>query len=767
MIPEYIFKRSEANSIPVLLLPFIKQKNIESSDIKLCIPLDMNPNGNMCDSYILCTSEKIITLSGIVSSTMEKHKKNVRKFILTDESELDLSDYTSFDIASEVSSLTLIGISENDGGKLIARASLTRRYELESAQLYLKMLRETGDIKLMIDSSEDSLYCPKCKTRYSDPASKICFECMDRKKIMQRVWELMIKYKGMMLTLMLTLLVTGALGIATPLISSVFMYDKVIGDPENQFYGMIGLAVGMLILVKVLSTVISAIHSIVSSVIAAKMVYDLKKTIFSSIQRLSVGFFTSRKTGGLMTQVSGDANTIYWFFCDGMPGVLYNVSQMIAVTIIMFVMNPLLALVSLITFPIAFVAVSSLRGRMKVFHRRRFSRESSMNGLLSGVLSGIRVVKAFAKEDDEIERFNKKSVDCASAEKDASDYSATHSPYVNFLLGFSSILVWGVGGVMIMKGYGNLTYGVLSAFVACMNMVYSPMFQLVGMLSQATDSMNAMGRLVEIMDALPDVKESDNPIHIDNFEGSIEFRNVSFGYDVAKNVINNVSFKVEAGHSLGIVGHTGMGKSTIANLIIRLYDTGEGGVYLDNVNVRDISLKQLHENTAIVSQETYIFIGTVYENIAYATPDAKPEDVIYAAKIAGAHEFISRMSEGYETMIGMGYGDLSGGEKQRISIARALLKNPKILILDEATAAMDTQTERNIQEALERLKKGRTTVMIAHRLSTLRDVDSLIVVEDGKIIEEGTHSKLIREKGIYYDLYRLQLEAMKNIGVEE
>ena len=293
------------------------------------------------------------------------------------------------------------------------------------------------------------------------------------------------------------------------------------------------------------------------------------------------------------------------------------------------------------------------------------------------------------------------------------------------------------------------------------------MYSLVGMVSQASDSVNAMGRLVEIMDATPDVVEKEDPVRLPELQGHVEFKNVSFGYDNAKTILKNVSFDIPAGTSLGIVGKTGAGKSTLANLLIRLYDVGEGGIYIDGVNVKDISFDDLHKSTAIVSQETYLFIGTVYDNIAYACPDATPDDVINAAKIAGAHEFITKMPEGYETMIGLGYMNLSGGERQRISIARALLKNPKILILDEATAAMDTQTERNIQNALERLTNGRTTIMIAHRLSTLRDVDKLIVIDNGAITEAGTHDELIRKKGDFYKLYKIQLDAMTNIGIEE
>ncbi len=761
---EYIYKRSEPGCVPKILIPTLEEQKIDLKEIKICIPIDRSRDGMSTQGYIIGTKTDMYVISGFTSSVITK-KKNERKYEASDIFARKLSDFEEFKVEENVSSLALFAKGRDGGYILAANASLTCRHELESAAEYLTSLAVQGTFTPMPDSEEEALFCPKCGQRYADPVNKICTECLDRKKIVARTMELLKKYKVKIGIIILMLILTGSVGIITPYFSATFFYDRVLGDVGDKFYGKILLVVGIVVGTRFLSTLISVVHNIVTSVIAAELVYDLKKTIFSSIQRLSVGFFTSRKTGGLMTQVSGDAGTIYSFFCDTLPYFLVNVVQIIAVAIIMTVMNPALSLLSLVTFPIAFFAVKSLFAVNRKYHNRRFAKQRSMTSTLSDILTGIRVVKAFAKEDDETERFNKKSMDAARTDKKTANFSSVAFPSVNFLLYISNLVVWGVGGVMVMKG--TMTYGVLALFVSYMNMVYSPMYQLVGMVSQASDSVNAMGRLVEIMDAVPDVVESSDPTVIGDLKGRVEFRNVTFGYDSAKMILKDVSFDIPAGSSLGIVGHTGAGKSTLANLLIRLYDTNAGGIYIDGVNVKDMSFDELHKNTAIVSQETYLFIGTVYDNIAYACPGASPEEVIYAAKIAGAHEFITKMPEGYETMIGLGYMNLSGGERQRISIARALLKNPKILILDEATAAMDTQTERNIQNALERLMSGRTTIMIAHRLSTLRDVDRLIVIDGGVITEEGTHEELIRQKGDFYKLYKIQLEAMKNIGIEE
>ena len=314
---------------------------------------------------------------------------------------------------------------------------------------------------------------------------------------------------------------------------------------------------------------------------------------------------------------------------------------------------------------------------------------------------------------------------------------------------------------------GNMTYGTLVLFLSYVGMINSPLFMFVDMTHFFSHCMNGVQRLFEIYDAEPEVTEKENAIKKDSLDGHVQFSNVVFSYDKSRRIIDDVSFDIEPGKMIGIVGHSGAGKSTLANLLIRLYDVSEGQITIDGVNVKDYSFDTLRKNIAIVSQETYLFIGSILENIRYAKPDATKEEIIQAAKIAGAHDFIVKLPDGYNTQIGLGYKDLSGGERQRISIARAVLLNPRILILDEATAAMDTETERKIQTALEKLIVGKTTIVIAHRLSTLRDADKLIVIENGKMPEFGTHGELIRQKGIYYKLYMLQLEALKNVGVAE
>ena len=339
-----------------------------------------------------------------------------------------------------------------------------------------------------------------------------------------------------------------------------------------------------------------------------------------------------------------------------------------------------------------------------------------------------------------------------------------------------SVFVWALGGVMILLNYrypsfisdgAVLTYGTLATFLSYVSMIYSPLFFFVNMVSMTADSMNAMGRLIEIMDAKPEVVESAKPLSPETVSGRVTFEDVGFSYTVGHPVLKNISFDLPAGKTLGIVGKTGAGKSTLANLLIRLYDPSEGRILLDGVDLKDLSFEYLRNSISIVSQDTYLFSGTVLENVRYANKNASLEEVLYACVASGAHDFIMKLPDGYDTKIGQGNADLSGGERQRLSIARAILKNPKILILDEATAAMDTRTEQIIQRSITALSKGRTTLIIAHRLSTLRDADELIVLDKKTVVERGTPQELLRQKGEYFKLYKLQLEALRTIGISE
>lgn len=631
----------------------------------------------------------------------------------------------------------------------------------------LNELKKEGKVdKEKLESTVGELpFCPKCGRQFPDPKRRVCQFCVDKKRLIKKLSHFFVRYKGYMAMVVLTIAFVTGVGLLVPQISSKMFYNDVLTE-GGKHYGKIWFVVGLIFGVRLLQMLLNMLNAIVAARVSTRVNYDLKKTIYMAITRLSLNFFSSRQTGGLMTQINNDANTIYWFFCDGFPYLITNGLQLVGVLVIMLFANPILTLYTFITVPIFFLLYRALFRLFSKLHAKRFARQRSLSSLISDVLSGMRVVKTFAREDMEKERFARRNEAAADAEMEISVTSGKTFPFLGFLLQTGSFVVWAIGGKQVIDGYGGMSYGDLMAFVAYISMVYSPINFFADVANWWTDCLNALQRLFEIQDASPDVEEKDGAVVLDDLKGDVEFENVSFSYEEGREVIKDVSFKVPHGTTLGIVGHTGAGKSTLANLLTRLYDPNSGTIRIDGVDLKDLSFEALRGSIAIVSQETYLFRGSIMDNIRYARPDATEEEVISAAKAASAHDFIIKYPDGYQTMVGFGKKDLSGGEKQRVSIARALLADPKILILDEATAAMDTQTERQIQAALNAITEGRTTIIIAHRLSTLRDADNLIVIEKGSVVESGTATELLKQKGVYYRLYKLQADALKTVGVE-
>ncbi len=758
--------------IPEYIYASLTGEGADLGNLMLGSYCDMDEDHVFCDTYVLATDKMLYVVSGSV--TLEGGEKRARLEKTWQEAsfkEISIEEIERLCLEELISGAKLTVKLKSGEQRLLTAMTNTCRASLLLFIKYFDRLKK-GDISspdFEIDKEDDPAerLCPKCGMRYPDRNRKICPRCMEKGKLYRRFAAFLLKYKKYIFTMLASLILLTATSILVPYVSNEFFFDEVLSE-DGRFFGEVLLVIGMIIATRLLSQLFTTLNGLVSARIAAKVVFDLKMTVFTSIEKLSLTFFGGRQTGGLMTQVNNDSNSIYSFFCDGIPYFLINVVQVIVVCVILFLENPLLAALSLVTVPLFFLIIlRSYRQEMKL-HAKTYSGNRALNSQLSDVLSGMRVVKAFSREEAEITRFDKTSHRAARNQKKLSLFNNYVYPSLGLILYLGNIIALGVGGWMVITGYHDFSYGKLIKFVAYVNMIYSPMYFFADMIDWSAQSTNALQRLYEIYDTEPDITEKENAITPEVIEGKVEFRNVDFAYTKNRKVIDNVSFDVEAGKTLGIVGHTGAGKSTIVNLMMRLYDSDEGEILIDDINVKDLSFKALYENIAIVSQETYFFIGTILDNIRYANPQASYEEVIRAAKLSGAHSFIMKMPDAYNTMIGFGYKGLSGGEKQRLSIARAILRDPKILILDEATAAMDTETEKMIQNAITELTKGKTTIMIAHRLSTLRDADELIVIENGKVAERGTHKALLdMEDGVYHKLYNLQLDALKNAGITE
>lgn len=753
---------------PTEVRDFFASQGMCWDDAEVALSSDLSTDGVDSDCYAVLTKDAVYCAEGLLGlevghTLLGKKTRSVRyepmRFTATP---LSIMEDPSVELL--ISSGRAVCKADGEDVQLFGFTS-TYAHDATVFCAAVTELKNTGKIdpRTLEGEAHDQKTCPKCGRRYPDKGRRYCPNCLEKTGLAARMGKMFLRYKRFMALVFLTMLLSVGLSLVIPFISNAVLYSDVL-DPNGRFYGKIGLLVLVIAATRLLSLLINLITGAVNAKVSADVTYDLKADIFSSLGRLSLPFFTNRQTGSLMTQINSDSSTIYGFFCDGFVSLVSQMIQLVALLVVMFGLNVELTLMTFLTIPLFFVSFRLISRLFEKLHARNWSRRASYNSLVSDVINGIRVVKAFSREDSEVARFGARSRASAEASRELEFTSARIYPFLGFFLKIGVYVVWFVGGSHVMKG--EMSYGDLMTFTAYFSLVYSPIEMLADVTNWWSECLNALKRLFDIKDAKVEVPEDPDPIDKD-LRGEVEFKNVSFSYVENRKVLKDISFRVEAGETLGIVGQTGAGKSTLVNLITRLYDPDDGQVLIDGIDVKKLSFACLRRNIAIVSQETYLFNGTILDNIRYARPDATLSDVIAASKAAHAHDFIVALPDGYQTRIGQGARQLSGGERQRVSIARALLKDPRILILDEATSAMDTQTERGIQEALEVLSRDRTTIMIAHRLSTLRDADFLISISDGRLVERGTASELMEQKGVYYKLYTLQAEALKNVGISE
>ncbi len=628
-------------------------------------------------------------------------------------------------------------------------------------------------------SEDDPLFeqfnakCPKCGTVYPDQNRKICENCANRKGTLIRLLQYFKDFKLQFAIVIICMLLSSAISLSSPFISGKILYDQVIAQPTyddsgSQITGLLHeekfvyIVVGVIVGLALLSLGISILQNRANAYMSTHVTKNMKNYVFDAMQRLSLSFFNNNSTGRLINRVNYDAARIRSFYIDGLPHLVINVVNFIGVAIFLFILNWKLTLIVFIPVPIIVFIFKVMLPKLWRSFSHVYRRSSALNSMLGDSLNGVRVVKAFAKEAEESARFYEFSTKLFEANLRSNIISLMIFPVVGLLIGISSTAIWGAGGIEIMEQ--RMTYGDLTTYLGYTGMIFAPLNFFSTFTNIITDTINSAQRYFETIDMIPDITDDPEAVELDEIKGDLKFDKVCFHYVPNRPILKDVSFEIKAGEHIGLVGHTGSGKSTIANLITRMYDVISGSISIDGHEIKKIKIDSLRKNIAIVSQEIYLFRGTIADNIKYARPEATMEEVIEAARAANAHDFIMRLPEGYETRIGIGFRTLSGGERQRISIARALLLSPSLLILDEATAAMDTQTEKLISEAIDKLVEGRTTITIAHRLATLRNSDILMAIEDGEIAEMGTEEELLEKKGVYYKLWTLQTEQMKQVA---
>ena len=770
--------------LPNSFLSVINKHGITEKDIIFSAVADFDMEYRFADSIIALTEKQLIFA---VYPYREKVEYRFGGYAgwqvqedatLLEEPALQLFDLTRIErmeVIREVGTGVLMAVIDGADRNLCHFSNTRLETFLRLCRLLEKKKKNEEINPEDLDVKKGRECCPKCGMIYPDQERKVCPKCMDKKSILFRVMSYFKPYKLILAVMIICYVGTAGLDLVWPYLSGTILYDQVLAKneafmemlhiPSGRFVTALVVLVIAMVLSKIAVQGLGILQGVLTARIAPEVIAKLKSQVFSSMGRLSISFYSRRQTGGLMTRVSDDAEEISSFFIDGIPYFFINVGRLLATCAIMFILNPLLALVSIAFMPVLVVMSYRMMPHLWHYYGKRHRANRRLNSQMNENFTGARVVKAFGQEEQEMKRFTKNNTKVRTAELDLVKYDNKFFALYCTVEDTISFLVWAVGGALIISG-SHIEVGMLLTFSGYVGQLKWPLEFMSRIIRWYTNCMNSAQRMFEIIDAVPEVKEAPEPLRPESLRGEIELKNVSFSYDAHKPILKDVSFHVKAGEVFGIVGRSGSGKSTLVNLISRLYDAEEGEVLVDGVNVKQYGFRELRKNVAMVSQETYIFMGTVAENIAYARPDATREEIIRAAVQANAHDFICRMPEGYDTILGSSGRSLSGGEKQRISIARAILADPKILILDEATSAVDTETELAIQKSLERLEKGRTVLSIAHRLSTLRNATHLIVLDEGRITESGTHEELLAKKGTFYKLSELQTKALAMRGIE-
>lgn len=593
-------------------------------------------------------------------------------------------------------------------------------------------------------------YCSKCGSKLPEPGAK-CTNCGGKAKLGSTIIRFVKPHIGMLAFSLFLSVLTTAASLIPPLITQSLVDDVI---PNRSMRGLVIIIICYLAL-HLVNSGISVIKTYMLRITGNTIIGDLKKDIYKKAQFLPMKFYDKTSTGSVVTRINSDTVTLQSFMMTVTQSAVVNILTVFGIVIMMLAMNWKLTLLALIPVPFIVWLSTFLSKKIKPYYRRIWRRNASLSGLLTDTIPSIRVVKSFSREDDAIDKFSGNVDSWLAEDRKLGKLAALLPSFIGFLVMFGTAIIWFVGGAMVINDPDELSLGTLVSFISYTSMFYGPINFFATLTDTYQSAMASAERVMDILNAEPE-HDFGKGTHPEMIRGKIEFRDINFSFDRSKKVLNNVNFVIQPGEVVGIVGTTGSGKSTLINLLMRFYDDYEGEIFVDDINIKEIDMEYFRDQIGYVQQEPIMFRDTIYNNIAYSKPNASPDEVINVADIANAHGFISRLPNSYDTMLGERGVGLSGGEKQRLSIARAVLKNPSILIFDEATSAVDSETEKLIQDAIDNIVYGRTTLMIAHRLSTLRKANKIIVVDGGNIIEFGTPDELMAMKGKYHKLVNIQ-----------
>ena len=652
----------------------------------------------------------------------------------------------------------IVTILTRDGQEICAARFSMRNiirvsYVARGAQAIITAMEDNkvpGDSE-RVKSLEYEKYCEKCGRAL--PGTSKCPYCEGKLDVLRKFLMLCGDYIGKLLLISLLMMLVAAVNLLSPMIQRNFI-DGALSSGDGTWTDL-WLFVGITFFLLVSRILLEVARYWHCSKLGASLSMTLRQKLYYKIQSLSLSFINNRKPGELMNRVSRDTRQIRMFMEEIFGDMFSTMLTMIVSLVVMLMISWQMTLLSMVFVVLVFVLTKAYWHHIHVIFHKQWLKSDDLSSSLQDIISGIRVVKSFGKEERETERFTKKTVEFAAISRKNETFWAIFFPILTFLMGCGTYIAVMFGGMDVLEG--EMTVGELVQYITYCGYLFGPLGWMTHLPRAVMQMITSLNRIYDVLDEEPQMADKEDSREFP-IQGEFNFERVSFGYQTYEPVLENVSFHVEPGEMIGLVGSSGAGKSTLINLIMRLYDVDQGRITIDGTDIRDIKMECLHSQIGVVLQETFLFSGTILANIRFARQDATLAEVIQAAKAANAHDFICKTPDGYNTYVGEHGYNLSGGERQRIAIARAILNNPRLLILDEATSALDTESEFMIQQALDRLIKGRTTFAIAHRLSTLRNADRLVVIDKHGIAEIGTHNELLEKKGIYYGLVTAQLK---------
>lgn len=732
-----------SNQMPPTIALKAARLGIAPADCLVCAQTDLANDGSDREVWLVVTACQLVTFAG------------------DDPEGGALSGPYEVSGIQKVRSFQTVGsgilqVMRDDYYNNVLRFSNSRREQFGRLRIQLDRLIKGRPLQVEALTAPSELVCHECGLPLPGRGAA-CPRCAQQAGLFRRSLRLMKTYTWSILGLLLMMVAGVLLDLVPPQLTRILV-DRVITPRHNVEW------IAWILLVLVGSYTVRGILNVligrVSSSVGTLITKTLREQLQAKLMSQSVDYYDRHSVGSLMSRVLYDVDYFQQFVSQVAQGFLLQVMLVLGIGSVLFVMHWKMAL--LVLLPVPFVILGTIFFWRRIYPRyyRLWDSQSKMAQLLSGLLSGVRLVKTFGQEGREQRRFVSAAGYMRDARRTVETSTATFNPIMGFVFSLGGLLIWYAGGHRVIEN--EISLGTLMAFFAYLGMFYGPISAISMFSNWVTGFLSSAQRVFEILDAQVTLPPAKNPKRLPHLQGAIEFRNVTFGYDPYVPVLKNVSFKIEPGQFVGIVGKSGSGKTTIVNLVCRFYDPQEGEVLIDGHHVRDLDEQDLHRQVALVLQEPFLFRGSIAENIAYGRPDATPVTILDAAKAANAHEFICKRSAAYDTRLGERGAGLSGGERQRISIARALLCEPRVLILDEATSSVDTESEQEIQKALAVLCKGRTTIAIAHRLSTLKRADRIFVIEEGRLAESGTHDELMAiPEGTYRKLVQIQTQLTR------